>query len=453
MLVPSLIRACLLYAVIAFGSQRPLRSENVNAGSSDEAYYQLPSEIRRVAVIGAGPTGLVITSTLIQHGFEVRMFERAPNPGGVWQYTDKTPVPPSFPNRPIETMAYVPDIPVQLPTSRIYKDGDDGLTVDWRIREHWAPSPVWKYMKTTAPHQLMTIPDVPYPRNMPWKLNQMDVNRYIRQYASSVGLNSNDEEHANVTAYWTRVERAEKIPGTDKRWTLTLRRLTPLRDGTLEVTWWQEQFDAVVVGNSAENDAAWVPSVPGLKELAETLPEHVFHSRQYRQPHDFIDKARGGFSGIGIANDLIAHAKSVTVSTRENASSPVVPALRSMFHKNVTHIPEIVHFDGLPSASAESLHEVTLTLANGTTASGFDTIILATGHRRSLPYLVGLHNSTIRGRDEPETVVDPIITDGTHVRSLHWTGHYIADPTLLFCNGAHIEFLAHLSQHFIQKRL
>lgn len=46
--------------------------------------------------------------------------------------------------------------------------------------------------------------------------------------------------------------------------------------------------------------------------------------------------------------------------------------------------------------------------------------------------------STIKGRDEPETKVAPIITDGTHVRSLHWTGHYIADPTLAV---ARCEFL------------
>lgn len=39
-------------------------------------------------------------------------------------------------------------------------------------------------------------------------------------------------------------------------------------------------------------------------------------------------------------------------------------------------------------------------------------------------------SSTIVGFDEPETKIAPLITDGTHVRSLHWTGHYIDDPTL-----------------------
>lgn len=45
-------------------------------------------------------------------------------------------------------------------------------------------------------------------------------------------------------------------------------------------------------------------------------------------------------------------------------------------------------------------------------------------------------SSTIVGSDEPDVVVAPIITDGTHIRSLHWTGHYIPDPTLAFAQGA-----------------
>ncbi|KAF8309292.1 FAD/NAD(P)-binding domain-containing protein [Clavulina sp. PMI_390] len=432
---PTLLWAFPLSVVVASASQQPLRFENDR--DSEELYYQLPNEIRRVAVIGAGPVGLQFTSTLIKHGFEVRMFERAPNPGGVWRYTDKVPIPVSFPNRPIETMAYIPDVPDTLPAVRVYKDGDEGLTVDWRIREHWAPSPVWKNMGTTAPKQLMSLPDITYPKNTPWKHHQMDVTRHVRQYASSVGLNSNDNEHANVTAYWTRVERVEKLPGTKKRWTVTLRKLTPLKDGQLEVNWWQEEFDAVVVGNDSENDAAWVPPISGLDDWAHAIPEAVFHSRQYRKPEHYAGKnvliIGGGFSGVGIANDLMGSARSVTVSTRKHPSSPLVSIIRGMFHKNVTHIPEIKHFDNRPSSRAADLRNASFTLANGTIVSGFDTIILATGHRRSLPYLVGYHNSTIKGRDEPETTVAPIITDGTHARSLHWTGHYIDDPTLVFC--------------------
>ncbi|KAF8308299.1 FAD/NAD(P)-binding domain-containing protein [Clavulina sp. PMI_390] len=406
-------------------------TENNDSDSAD-GYYHLPHPVRRVAVIGAGPAGLQFASTLLNHGFEVRMFERAPKPGGIWYYTERLPVPATFPNRPIETMAYVPDIPKQLPATRIYVDGQDGLTVDWRIREHWVPSSIWFNMTTIDAYASAILQIL-----QPWRPARAQVTRHVRQYASSVGLNSNDEEHANVTSYWTRVERVEKVPGTEKRWTLTLRKLTPLRDGTLEVNWWQEQFDAVVVGKFSDNDAAWVPPIPGLKEWAQSLPNNIFHSRNYRRPQLFENQnvliVGGSLSGIGIANDLIGHARSVTVSIRDVPSNPLLVVIRSWFHKNVTFISEIESFHNRPSALQGRLQGASLTLTNGTVVSGYDAIILATGYRQSLPFLKGYHNSTIKGFEEPETDVAPIITDGTHLRSLHWTGHYIDDPTLLLC--------------------
>jgi heterodisulfide reductase subunit A-like polyferredoxin len=59
--------------------------------------HEFPHPIRRVAVIGAGANGLLHTAALLEAGFEVRMFERAPRPGGTWNYNEKKPVPASFP--------------------------------------------------------------------------------------------------------------------------------------------------------------------------------------------------------------------------------------------------------------------------------------------------------------------------------------------------------------------
>ncbi|KAF8309280.1 FAD/NAD(P)-binding domain-containing protein [Clavulina sp. PMI_390] len=434
MLIRDFWLSLVLYVISASAAQELLtQDEDLEGGDS---FYHLPHQVRRVAVIGGGPAGLQFTSTLIEHGFEVRMFERAPHPGGNWLYTEQLPITPPFPNKPIEEMAYTPDIPERLPATKVYVDGQDGVTVDWRIREHWAPSSTWFNMTTTAPYHFMSIPDINYPPNTPWRLNRLEICRYVKQYASSVGLNSNDDEHANVTAYWTRVERVEKLPGTEKRWTLTLRKMTPLRDGSLEVHWWQEQFDAVVVGQRSQGDAAFVPPIPRLKEWAELLPNHIFHSRNYRRPQLFANQnvliVGGSVSATGIASELIGYARSVTVSIRQT-SNPIALALHSLFPGNVTFIPEIKKFRDLPTASQTSPRDAALVLVNGTIVSGYDVIILATGYRQSLPFLKGYHNSTIKGFDEPETTIAPIITDGTHFRSLHWTGHYIDDPTLLLC--------------------
>lgn len=63
----------------------------------DSDSYKFSQQVQRVAVIGAGATGLLQASILLEHGFSVRLFERAKQPGGTWLYNDKPPVAASFP--------------------------------------------------------------------------------------------------------------------------------------------------------------------------------------------------------------------------------------------------------------------------------------------------------------------------------------------------------------------
>ena len=126
----------------------------------------------------------------------------------------------------------------------------------------------------------------------PWAIPNRLILRNIRQYASSVGLNSNDEEHTNVTSYSTRVEKIQKFPGT-KEWVLTLRKLEllPHSNGKIRAEWWTETFDAVVV-SAGRYDAPWVPDIPGLSNWARSHPDEIYHSRNYRSPKDHVGKVR-----------------------------------------------------------------------------------------------------------------------------------------------------------------
>lgn len=54
-------------------------------------------------------------------------------------------------NPPLEKAAYEPDIPAVVPSSRIYTDGDGGLSNADRLREHWNPSPVWDHLTANSP--------------------------------------------------------------------------------------------------------------------------------------------------------------------------------------------------------------------------------------------------------------------------------------------------------------
>ena len=68
--------------------------------------------------------------------------------------------------------------------------------------------------------------------------------------------------------------------------------------------------------------------------------------------------------------------------------------------------------------------------------SGIDHIIFATGYRYSFPFLPQYHNSSL-GRNEtaPRSLQQPLVTDGTHLRSLHLDLFYIEEPTIGFMNS------------------
>lgn len=110
------------------------------------------------------------------------------------------------------------------------------------------------------------------------------------------GLNSNDGP-SPVTAYATRVERAEK-PANATHWTLTLRHLKHLEESNrINATWWTEDFDAIVVA-TGPYDAPHVPEIDGLlewtkvKAVDDPARWSVYHSRVYRRPERYEGKVR-----------------------------------------------------------------------------------------------------------------------------------------------------------------
>lgn len=82
----------------------------------------------------------------------------------------------------------------------------------------------------------------------------------------------------------TTVELAEKV---GDKWVLTLRKETP--PGPEENSWWQENFDALIVANG-HYSVPNIPQVPGLVELESKFPGTVIHSKHYRKPEDYRDK-------------------------------------------------------------------------------------------------------------------------------------------------------------------
>lgn len=67
------------------------------SGETSNQWTTFHHPVKRVAVIGAGPAGLQAAAKLNEHNFTVRLFDKAPETGGTWFYTDETPVREPYP--------------------------------------------------------------------------------------------------------------------------------------------------------------------------------------------------------------------------------------------------------------------------------------------------------------------------------------------------------------------
>ncbi|KAF8218214.1 hypothetical protein K438DRAFT_1657096 [Mycena galopus ATCC 62051] len=410
-----LLLSLSLTPLLSGASQHPLHTE-----PEEPEGYQFKWPINDVAIIGAGVSGLVAYRELSGAGFaRVRVFERDEVPGGNWHYTEETPLDAPIPNADPSVGDFVPSLPPHgssFPFEKYYSDGEK----QWR--EHSGPKPVWESLESNAPAPIQQITEIPWPSGTPWHLPHRTLARYLRAFASFHGVNSNDA--SPDIAYNTRVELVEKRydeDGQERGWTLTLKRLERVANST-KATWWTEDFDAIVVATGRYN-APNIPPISGLEDWAEKFPESIIHSRQYRRPQPFTSKTvlvvGGATSGVEISREINLHAKKIYQSVRPPNPHLPYEAGRLQLQRlpaNVSVVPEIRRFH----ASNSSIE-----LANGTFLVDIDRVIFATGFRYSFPFLPQFHNSS----SSPQ---NPIVTDGSHLRSLHEDFLYIEEPTIGF---------------------
>ncbi|OCF34401.1 hypothetical protein I316_03915 [Kwoniella heveanensis BCC8398] len=232
---------------------------------------------------------------------KIKIFERDDAPGGNWHYTSETPR--SVPLSLLESdkwweADYTPIIPESQDLSKeiTYAVGEN-MTADEaveRYREFRLPKPIWKSMRTNSPSPVQQIPGFPWPPKARWRLHHTDVRRYLRSFASWLGINVSD--NSPDISYNTRVEAVRKRfrrgeDGTSKQvgWTLVLRRYEQVGKGVYREVFWEERFAAIVVATGRFN-VPHIPSVPGLKVWQDQFPNDLIHSRQYREPYDFTGK-------------------------------------------------------------------------------------------------------------------------------------------------------------------
>lgn len=128
-----------------------------------------------------------------------------------------------------------------------------------------------------------------------------------------------------------------------------------------------------------------------------------------------------GVSSTDIGRETSGIAKKVYQSSRGGPFD--IPV--TMLAPDTERVAGISAF--LPPVDHKNTRSVVLT--DGTTLTGIDRVVIATGYHFTLPFLVDLHDDSAT----PETASDTIlVTDGTQLHNLHKDIFYIPDPSLAF---------------------
>uniref|UniRef100_A0A8C0J1U5 Flavin-containing monooxygenase n=1 Tax=Chelonoidis abingdonii TaxID=106734 RepID=A0A8C0J1U5_CHEAB len=216
---------------------------------------------KRVAIIGAGVSGLTSIKCCLDEGLEPTCFERSDDIGGVWRFTE---------------------------------DVEDGR-----------PS-LYKSMVSNTCKEMSAFTDFPYPEDFPVFVSNSQVLEYLRMYAKHFGL----LKHIQFKTTVISVRKCPDFSATGQ-WAIVTE-----SNGKQE----SSVFDAVMVCIGYLSDPSLpLESFPGI----ETFQGKYFHSRYYKHPDVFEGKKvlviGMGNSGVDIAIEASRVAEKVMISTGRGA--------------------------------------------------------------------------------------------------------------------------------------
>lgn len=218
----------------------------------------------RVAVIGAGVSGLAAARCLRAEGIEAVVFEQTGEIGGVWKFHEEEP-------------------------------GGGG--------------PAYRSLRTNTSRQTTGFSDFPFPSSLPDYPTRAQVLVYLNKYADHFGLR-------DTIRLRTQVEAVRPVGPNAGRWEVTYHGSAPSKENHGEAC--IERFDGVIVCSGLYGPPV-IPRYPGL----EDYQGQVMHSRDYKGPEGFEGKdvvvVGAGSSGVDIAVELSRVARSVALSTEKGA--------------------------------------------------------------------------------------------------------------------------------------
>ncbi|XP_073449353.1 dimethylaniline monooxygenase [N-oxide-forming] 2-like [Aquarana catesbeiana] len=212
----------------------------------------------KVAVIGAGESGLTSIKCCLDEGLEPVCFEKTNDIGGLWNY--------------------IPEV-------------EDGR------------SSIYESVVTNTSKEMMCYSDFPIPEGYPNFLHNTKMMEYYKQYAERFGL-------LKYIQFNTLVCSVKKHPNFSRtgQWEVTTE-----KHGKKETS----IFDAVIVCSGHHTDPYYpLENFPGLNKFKG----QYFHSREYKSTKGFEGKrvlvVGMGNTGTDIAVELSRTASQVYLSTR-----------------------------------------------------------------------------------------------------------------------------------------
>ncbi|KAJ5894837.1 hypothetical protein N7495_006528 [Penicillium taxi] len=360
--------------------------------------------IKRVAVIGAGISGVVSAGHLLAAGLEVTVFERSKAAGGNWLYDKRVPIEAVYPS---------------IHPSDAIKFGRDGREGNERKELiHAPPGPCYEGLTNNVSTPLLKTTLNSWPKDTPPYVTHDVLLNYIQDTSKTAGVDA-------ATIYGALVTKVYK-EGSEWHVTWTTLHEDP-ETGNLTEKSESAIFDAVVVA-SGHYHVPLVPDIKGLAEAKAKWPTVITHSKSFRNSEGFSDKnvllIGGGVSSLDIAKEISSKARTVHQSTRNGYFDISAAALP----EKTKRIEEVIEFEITENASGEHLPLIAH-LKSGGTLENIDRVVLATGYQLVLPFLPQYNDETLTRISTDESV---IISDGTQVHNLHRDIFYIPDPTLAF---------------------
>jgi len=378
----------------------------------------MSSEAKKVAVIGAGISGVSAAAHLLKQGIETVLFERSDIPGGVWHYDERSALESSFPNTRPSVGDYItrPAMPYSTPPPEFEDQKDLEIA-------HAPPGPSYAGLRNNVSTRLMKTSLQDWPEGTEDYVTQKVLEEYVQAL-------SNDHGVSVITQYHTRVEEVRK---QGSQWILRTTTLQKSAAGAhlVERRW---TFDAVVVASGHYNTPN-IPNWPGIAEWKAARPAQVWHSKGYRRPHQFKDKNIMLIGASVSANDIAKEAGSYANKIYQSTRNGDLDLPASLLPPNATRVAEIKSFDlnkehFNDSADSSSPIPGTITLVDGQKIRDIHAVVVCTGYITSYPFLPHLHND-----DLPATQADDFVlvtAEGGMAHNLHKDIFYIPDPTLSF---------------------